>query len=273
MPDHPAILSANPFIGETGDLHVYIPEGGGPFPFVIGIHGGAWRNGDQQTYSKLWTKLKPLGLALVLASYRKRHQSPFPAAYDDLVHSLDWLSTNCAKLRLDAGRCVLFGSSAGGHLAMLIGARTTKERLPSPRIRGIVQYCGVMNLVTQYAHDQARGATMTKEFLDGSPEEQSDRYQAASPVAHIHPTMPPVWMAHGRNDGVVPLSQSLEVLEKLRAAGCEVTFHEARGLGHTFREVHYHGEAVEPMELLFERDVLRFMQRTLIPRPLVGGMD
>lgn len=270
MSEPSRIIAANPAIGGHGDIHLYLPEGAGPFPFVIGIHGGAWRNGDQKTFRHLGPKLTPRGIGLALVSYRRRHEAPFPAAYDDLVFALRWLKENGAGLRLDVGRCALVGSSAGGHLAMLLGARATRDNLPSPIIRGILQYCGIMNPVTQYAHDLARGATMTHEFLDGSPVEKPALYEEASPVAQIHPGMPPVWMAHGTGDQSVPLSQSREAVEKLRAFHCDVTFLEARDLGHTNREVAYSGEVVEPWELLFERDALRFLQRVLTPRPPVG---
>jgi acetyl esterase/lipase len=270
MSEPSRIIAANPVIREHGDIHIYLPEGSGPFPFVFGIHGGAWRNGDQKTFRHLGPKLTPLGIALALVSYRRRHEVPFPAAYDDLVFALRWLKENGAGLGLDGGRCALFGSSAGGHLAMLLGARATRENLPSPVIRGILQYCGIMNLVTQHAHDQARGAAMTHEFLDGGPSEKPAAYEAASPVVHIHPGMPPVWMAHGTADHSVPLAQSLEAVEKLRACRCDVTFLKARDLGHTCREVTYSREVVEPWELLFERDALRFFQRVLTPRPLIG---
>jgi acetyl esterase/lipase len=270
MPEEPQIIAANPSIGELGDLHVYVPEGAGPFPFVIGIHGGAWRNGDQQTFRHVWPKVRPLGLGLVLVSYRRRHQQPFPAAYDDLVYTLRWLSENGAGLRLDITRCALLGASAGGHLAMLLAARSTGEKLPSPTIRGVVQYCGIMDLVTQYAHDHDRGATMTHEFLDGTPAEKAAHYEAGSPVAHIHAGMPPVWMAHGTTDKVVPISQSHQVLEKLREHGCEVTFREAGGVGHTFREVTVDNQPMEPWEMLFERDALRFLHRVLVAKPRIA---
>jgi acetyl esterase/lipase len=270
MSEPSRIIAANPAIGAHGDIHCYLPEGSGPFPFVIGIHGGAWRNGDQKTFRHLGPKLAPLGIALVLVSYRRRHEAPFPAAYDDLVFSLRWLKENGAGLRLDGNRCALFGSSAGGHLAMLLGARATRENLPSPVIRGILQYCGIMNPVTQYAFDLARGSAMTPEFLGGAPDEKPALYEAASPIAQLHPGMPPVWMAHGTADHSVLLSQSLEVVEKLRALQCDVTFLEARDLGHTCREISYGGDAIEPWELLFERDALRFFQRVLTPRPLIG---
>ncbi len=257
------IIPAQPSIGERGDLHVYLPDEDRAHPFVFAIHGGSWRNGNQESYGYLWPKFKPLGIALVLASYRVSTTAPFPAAYHDLVQALGWLKAHGNSEGLDTSRCALLGASAGGHLAMLLAARATAEDLPRPHICAVAQYCGIMDLTAQYAWDENHGRTMTRSFLGAEPAAAPDLYQAASPLAHLHSGMPPVWMAHGTADSIVPLQQSLSTVERLRQLDHDVTFHEARGLGHTLREKDYKDQFVEPMQLLFEQDILRFLQRAL----------
>lgn len=263
MSSQPHIVAANPAIGPHGDLHIYTPEGEGTCPFVLGIHGGAWRNGDQTSYQYLWPKLERLGFGLVLASYRRRQEAPFPAPYDDLIFTLRWLKEHGTNHGLDVERCALFGASAGGHLCMLVGLRTIKENLPAPKLRGLAQYCGIMDLRDQYKWDVEREATMTPEFMIQTPDENPDLYSAASPVDHITSDLPPIWMAHGTADLSVPLDQSRKMVEGLRAQGNDVIYHEASGLAHTLREVDHQNVAVEPLELLFERDILRFFARVL----------
>ena len=104
---------------------------------------------------------------------------------------------------------------------------------------------------------------MTGEFLSGPPESNPDLYRDASPIFHIHDRMPPVWMAHGTSDGAVPVDQSREMVRALKAAGCDPVYLEARQIGHTMVEVGPNGKVLEPYKLLFEEDVLRFMNRTL----------
>lgn len=261
--EQPCILPANPAIGERGNLHLYLPQSPRPAPFVLGIHGGGWSNGDQTAYSYLWPKLRPLGIGLVLASYRLAPRHPFPAAYDDLLFTLRWLSEHGGEHQLDTGRCVLFGGSAGGHLSTLLAARATAEDQPRPTLCGLAQYCGIMDTVSQFAWDENRQSSMTSQFVIGTPQQAPEVHRAASPLQHLHAGMPPVWMAHGSADPTVPFSQSLEVVKRLRSLGHDVIFHEARGLQHTLRETFFNGEVVEPIELLFERDLLRFLQRTL----------
>lgn len=256
------IVPANPEIGELGNIHIWNDAGPGELrPFVLGIHGGGWSRGDQKSFDYLWPKLQPLGIAVALVSYRKSGTAPFPAAMDDLIAALAWLKEHGASHGLDVSRCVVFGSSAGGHLAMLLTARAAAEDLPRPVLRGVAQYCGIMDLPAQYEWDAARGTTMTSSFLGGPLEANRGLYEQASPVTHVTTAMPPVWMAHGTADNVVPYAQSLAMVERLREINHDVIFLEARGLGHTMVEIHGKGGAVEPLELLFERDLLRFFQR------------
>ncbi|HWL52859.1 MAG TPA: alpha/beta hydrolase [Chthoniobacteraceae bacterium] len=261
--EQPCVLHANPAIGERGDLHLYLPESPRPAPFVLGIHGGGWSRGDQSAYTFLWPKLRPLGIGLVLASYRLAPEHPFPAAYDDLLFTLRWLSEHGAEHQLDTGRCALFGGSAGGHLTMLLASRASAENQPRPTLRGIAQYCGIMDTAAQWAWDGECNSQMTRQFLTDSPEEAPERHRAASPLHHLHTGMPPVWMAHGSADPTVPFQPSLQVADRLRALGHDIIFHEARGLGHTLCDTAPDGKNLEPIEILFERDLLRFFHRTL----------
>jgi len=259
---HPRILAVNPAIGERGNLHIYLAENASePVPFVLGIHGGGWMQGDQTSFHYLWKKFCPLGIGLVLASYRVAPEYPFPAAYDDLLMALAWLKLEGRAHGLDTSRCLLFGSSAGGHLAMLLATRAIGEDRPRPTVCGVAQYCGSMDLPAQYARDEEQGSRPTRDFLSATPAENPDLYRAASPLEHVHTKMPPVWMAHGSTDPLVPISQSEAMVERLRAKNQDVIFLEARNVGHTMIEISSCGKPVEPLELLFEQDLLRFVQR------------
>ncbi|MEI6166372.1 MAG: alpha/beta hydrolase fold domain-containing protein [bacterium] len=261
----PQVIQTNPAIGERGGIHVYGADPFTPRPYVLGIHGGGWSAGDQTAYGdgRLGPLVERLGFSLVLATYRLCPEFPFPCAYDDLVHLLAWLRDNGASRGLDPERCVLFGASAGAHLAMLLATRAMKENRPMPGIRGVVNYCGIMDLPAQYAADNARGSKLVENFLGGPPESRQELYRAGSPICHIHALMPPVWMAHGTADIQVPIAQSRAMASALTAAGCDLSYLEARGLDHTMMEVGADGGDIEPHKLLFQDDVRRFMNRVL----------
>src|SRR5690606_29550348 len=116
-------------------------------------------------------------------------------------------------------------------------SRGTAEEHPLPRIRAAAEYCGILDLTAQYEHDVARGSTMARDFLQGhTPEEAPELYRAASPIAHLHAGMPPLWITHGSADPTVPMVQTLGMLNRLRALQHNVIFHEARDIKHSFCE-------------------------------------
>jgi acetyl esterase/lipase len=261
-PDFRAIQT-NPAIGDRGLIHVYGSDPSSPKPYILAIHGGGWRNGDQTSFAWIWPRVQELGFALVLPSHRLTPEFRFPHAYDDLVHVLAWLRDHGSSEGLDPGRCMLFGSSAGGHWSMLLATRAMKENLPMPRIRGVVNYCGVMDMPSQYAFDIERKTTMVNDFMGATPESDPALYRSASPIYHIHDSMPPVWMAHGTTDGAVPIAQSRDMVHALKAAGNDPIYLEARSLGHTMIEITPDGKILKPQKLLFEEDLLRFIGRHL----------
>jgi len=263
--ENPVIIEANPAIGKTGDIHIYLPEGkSGPLPFIVGIHGGGWSRGEQTAFAWMWPDVKSLGIPLELVSYRTAPAHPFPCAYEDLCHALAWLKENGAKHGLNPEKCVLYGSSAGGHLAMLLATRGLKENRPMPVLCGVAQHGGIMDLASQYAFDIIRKSTMTKDFLGSSPEENPEIYRESSPIENIHDRMPPIWIGHGSVDQVVPVTQSRTMVERLRQAGQNVVYLEAEGLPHTMVETFPDGKDYNPPVLIFRNDFDRFVYRTIL---------
>ena len=250
-------IQTNPPLGDKGRINIYLPEGEGIFPYILGIHGGGWEAGDRNSYSHFWPRIKPTGIAFVLCSYRVFREARYPAAYYDILHLFKWLERNGWNYRLDSSRYVLLGGSAGGHLSMLSGLRATKEEDDICGIKGIVDYCGIMDLVDQYAHDQVRGNTMTPDFMGGTPSEKTDAYKEASPINHIHSCAPKVWIAHGTIDNIVPVEQSRKMVSLLRNAGHSPVFMEAEGRKHTMTTDD--SLPFDKVEFLFEKEMLKFV--------------
>ena len=184
---------------------------------MLGIHGGGWENGDRTSYNWCFERLHAaLGnVALVQGSHRPASEAPFPAAYDDCVHTLRWLHDHAHEHHLDPSRCALFGCSSGGHLTGLLATRATKEQLPLgdgrparkerghiPHIRAAVSFAGVLDLFA--LHDADTPPTYCRYYLgppglrdalytlmEGPLKEKADApdrteaYAAASPAEHI----------------------------------------------------------------------------------------
>ncbi|MDD2710876.1 MAG: alpha/beta hydrolase [Verrucomicrobiae bacterium] len=255
-------IQTNPKIDERGLVNIYLPEGRGPFPFVMGIHGGGWCAGDRNSYHHFWPRIKRAGFAFVLGSYRISQEDHYPAAYRDLMHLLKWLGRHGHEYQLNPDRCGLLGGSAGGHLVMLLAAKGTREGTGSCKIRAAVDYCGIMDLAAQFERDNARGQVITFAFIGGNPTRKPSACRDASPIHQIHAKMPPVWMAHGTKDPIVPIGQSRRMAAKLRAAGHHPVYLEAKGRLHTL--VKDDAAPKAKVEFLFEKQMIGFLKKHLL---------
>ncbi|MFI2780066.1 alpha/beta hydrolase fold domain-containing protein [Streptomyces sp. ALB3] len=210
-------------------VDLWLPEDtAGPVPVVVFVHGGGWRTGLRDDLGPRFRRWRPgpfarfarAGFAVACADYRLSGEAPYPAQTDDLAALLKWLGTRAEELGLDTGRTVLWGESAGGHLAAL-----TALTQPAGAVRGCVTWYAPTDLPglaedgaegTYDAHDPSSFEAM---LLGGAPASRTDLARAASPVAHAGPHAPPFLILHGADDTLVPVRQSLRLAEALRAAG------------------------------------------------------
>ena len=102
-----------------GDL--YLPAGAGPFPALVGVHGGGWQAGARNAFQFWGPYLAARGYALFAISYRlaKKGQKMFPQAVNDVLAAVQFVRGSAGELKIDPERIGLFGASAGGHLASL----------------------------------------------------------------------------------------------------------------------------------------------------------
>lgn len=211
--------SYGPDPAQFGDL--YRPDGPGPHPVVVVIHGGFWREQFTLTLgAPLAEGLARRGYAAWNLEYRRvGGGGGWPATLLDVGAGIDLLGALPASLDLD--RVGTVGHSAGGHLAVWAAARPglgadLPGADPVVRVTAAVSQAGVLDL-RQAATDRLGGGA-AQEFLGGDPDEVPDRYAAASPAQRL-PIGVPVLCVHGRSDTNVPLSQSEAYAEAARAAG------------------------------------------------------
>ncbi len=208
--------------GEPQLLDVFVPEGEGPFPAAILVHGGGFEAGDKQTYiTYIFEPLSQAGLAWFSIDYRLSPKHRFPAATDDVEEAVRWVRRNAHRYKVDVNRLALIGESAGGHLVSFVGARNP----PTARVAAVVPFYGIHDFVAFAAHYQGDSA-VTERFLGQRmlTAQNIDAFVAASPIARIGPGAPPFLMIHGSKDPGVPFEQSVAMCEALLARGtpCEI---------------------------------------------------
>jgi acetyl esterase/lipase len=116
-------------------LRLYRPEGAGPFPVVIDLHGGAWTKGDLTECAERAEYLAKAGLADAALDFRHAEDG-YPSSLQDINYAIRWLKTEASSLNLDPGRIGITGQSSGGHLAMLAAMRPRDPRYMEIALRG-----------------------------------------------------------------------------------------------------------------------------------------
>ena len=211
-------------------LDAKTPDGNGPFPAVIIVHGGGFSRGNKRTYvTPLFELLSNAGFAWFTINYRMAPDYEFPAAAEDVENAVRWVRKNAAKYGVDARRIALAGESAGGYLVAYAGATSKGDA----RVAAVVDFYGPNDLVLQTearraeAPDPAKAGPGLLEFMgfktwrDAGVEE---KLRAASPTTLVSINMPPFLFIHGNADEQVPYEQSSIMCELMRKHGvkCEV---------------------------------------------------
>jgi acetyl esterase/lipase len=115
---------------------LYRPQGAGPFPIMVELHGGAWCRQDRLADTLIHESLARTGVIVAALDWRQPPVAPYPASFQDIHYGIRWLKAHATEL---GGRPDLVGSmgnSSGGHQAMLLAMRPFDARygaLPAPR--------------------------------------------------------------------------------------------------------------------------------------------
>lgn len=212
-------------------LDAYVPEGKGPFPAVIMVHGGGFTAGDKQTYVKpLFGPLTRGGFAWFTINYRLAPKYRFPAAVEDVERAVQYVKSHASEYKVDPKRIALMGESAGGHLVSFVGA----QNKPASRVAAVVSFYGPHDFEAR-AVQHGKLSDSVKAFLGVAELNEHTRriLREASPITYVHKGMPPFLLIHGTNDPLVPYDQSVKMCEKMKQAGgsCEVFTVEDAGHG------------------------------------------
>jgi acetyl esterase/lipase len=200
-------------------------EGDGPFPAVIVIHGGAWRQGNKADVRPILPQFVEHGYVAISPEYRFCPQNAFPAQIHDVKAAVRWLKVNAKKYRIDPDRIGAMGFSAGGHLAMMLGLTSPNDGLegdvsagaPDSRVKAVVNYFGPTDLAANDIPDICK--PWVKDFLGGSPRDRPDAAAKASPLTFVSKDDAPVLTFQGTKDSLVPYTQAIKLAEAMNSAG------------------------------------------------------
>jgi acetyl esterase/lipase len=212
-------------------------------PLIVFVHGGAWRSGSKAEMPL--GDLVAAGYPVATVDYRLSTGAKFPAQAHDIKGAIRFLRAHAHELGIDATRIVVAGTSAGGHLAALVGTTNGNRELEgdvggntnvSSSVQGIVSFFGGSDLTTILAQSTPHGLSVRMPALDlllgGQPDKEVELAKFASPVFHVDKDDPPLLLVHGDQDPQMPVNQALELQGAYEKAGATVELRIIHGAGH-----------------------------------------
>lgn len=221
---------------------VYQPESDVALPAIIMIHGGAWRHGSKIAMMRHARRVARVGYVVVSINYRLAPKYPWPAQIDDCQYAVRWLKKNAQAYNIDADRIGVFGYSAGGHLAALLGTMSKKDNALfekglatedeelkefSPAVCAVA----VGGAPCEFSWLD-EGSEVLKYWMGGSRKSLPEKYRLASPLEYVTTDDSPFFIFHGTADMLVPLQSSSDFHQALKSKGVPSTFLPVDGAGH-----------------------------------------
>jgi alpha-L-fucosidase 2 len=225
-------------------LDLHIPDGPGPFPAAILIHGGGFDGGTRATNVRpLFEPLADAGFAWFSIDYRLAPEAHFPEAMADVDSAIRWVKAHSAEYRVDPRKIALIGESAGGYLVNYAGTHETPETSVAAVVDfyGPVDY-GKLALERRDHPERFNMATINRHAANGGgihffgatdlDAAGLAKLRTVSPIEAVHRGMPPFLCIHGTLDDQVSYSQSPAMCEAMKKVGAVCDLITIEGGGH-----------------------------------------
>jgi len=202
-------------------------------PGIIVLHGGGWIRGDKESIlDKYCLPFVRHGFVVANVEYRLANAAPAPAAVSDVLQAARWFHDHAAQYKVDPNRILATGSSAGGHLALMVGMTPASANLgPSVKIAGVIDFFGIADVADQLTAPNAR------DYAAQWIPVQTNRLELArqmSPATYVRKGLPPILALHGDADPLVPYEQSVNLTKAIRSAGGDAELITVPGGKHGF---------------------------------------
>jgi acetyl esterase/lipase len=215
-------------------VDLWLPDGPGPHPVVLMVHGGCWQTeiADRRIMSWIADDLTRHGIAVWNIDYRgvDRAGGGYPGTFQDAAAAADALRQHAARYHLDLSHIVAVGHSAGGHLALWLAGR---PRLPqdSPLrradplpIAAVISLGGLPDLEEAARSENGCGNAVIGQLTGG--------HFADTSVPRLAPLGVPQVLINGMQDRIIPTAYAEGYAAPMRAAGDDVRVRMIDRTGH-----------------------------------------
>jgi acetyl esterase len=224
---------------------IYQPQGGGPFPVLLDLHGGAWNSKDRSANAVMDESLARSGILVVAIDLTRAPEAPYPASVQDANYGVRWLKHHAPRWNGAPETIGALGSSSGGHEIELCAMRPNDPRYSAhklaeaPDLDASLNYVAtrspVSNPYARYLNAESLGREEmmqhSKKYFnpweaihEGNPQEILDRGEKV--------ILPPLLIMQGELDDNVRPAVQQKFAESYRAAGGECQYEVFAGCQH-----------------------------------------
>jgi acetyl esterase/lipase len=224
---------------------VYQPQGDGPFPVLLDLHGGAWNNKDRTANEMMDANVAQSGILVVAIDLTRAGEAPYPASVQDANYGVRWLKYKAEGWNGDPATIGALGSSSGGHEIELCAMRpydayyAVHKLGEAPELDATVNYIATRSPVSNpYARflnaQQLQWEDMVQNskiyfnpwdtIHEGNPQEILDRGEKVA--------LPPLLIMQGELDDNVRPAVQEKFVASYRAAGGECQYEVFAGCEH-----------------------------------------
>ena len=223
----------------TIPVRVYTPEGDGPFPVLVYVHGGGWVIASVQAYDSSARALANAARCVVVSvGYHLAPEHRFPDAHEEVYSATQYVMKNAAQFGGDPKRVAIAGESAGGNMAtaVCLMARDRRGRMPVHQL--LVYPVADTRMNTPSYIQNAKAKPLNKPMMGWffrhtvrKPSDANSRYLAVLRNPNLR-RLPPATIVAAEID---PLrSEGKAYADRLRAAGVPVRYRLYKGVAHEF---------------------------------------
>jgi acetyl esterase/lipase len=198
-------------------MDIYLPEGRSMHStkVMVLVHGGGWNGGNKTDFTTYIDSFKTRmpDYAIFNLNYRLVNgHHLFPAQENDIRLAMNFIAGHAGEYQVDTSRMVLLGASAGAHLALL-----QAYKYKDPQVKAVIDFFGPTDLISMYTHPWHPLVTYALQMVTGTTlKENPEVFRQSSPISFVDRNSPPTLIFHGGRDGIVNISQSRELQNKLK---------------------------------------------------------
>jgi len=244
--------------GKTLSMNLLLPSTTQPAPLILWIVGGSWLSCHATRNLPQLISFAEQGYAVAAIEYRLAHEGRFPAQIEDAKSAIRFLRAHADQYKIDSERIGVWGHSAGGQLAALLGVtggspefETADNLQQSTQVQAIVDFSGPIDIELDFQSEFHMPVMAL--MLGGTISMKPELARSTNPIQYLDGReVPPFLIMHGDADTVVPLRQSRLLHEALTKAGASSQFFVLEETGHSTTEMLTRSEVLEQVLQFFD---------------------